>query len=72
MQASGKEACFQFPERSLFSAKIMQASGKEACFQFPERSLFSAKIRIFLLSACLKGNFFCVAACFMAAHGCCE
>ena len=44
MQASGKKACFQFPERSLSYAKIMQASGKKACFQFPERSLSYAKV----------------------------
>ena len=47
MPASGKKACFQFPERSLGYAKPMPASGKKACFQFPERSLGYAKICFF-------------------------
>ncbi|WP_273531102.1 hypothetical protein [Leyella lascolaii] len=44
MPASGKKACFQFPERRLSYAKIMPASGKKACFQFPERRLSYAMI----------------------------
>ncbi|EGC86102.1 conserved domain protein [Prevotella denticola CRIS 18C-A] len=47
MQARAKKTCFQFAERSLFSAKTMQARAKKTCFQFAERSLFSANVAIF-------------------------
>ena len=44
MQASGKKACFQFPERRLSYAKIMQARAVRACSYTAERSLSYAKI----------------------------
>ena len=50
MQARGKQAGLQFPERSLSYAKIMQARGKQAGLQFPERSLSYAKIQHFIAS----------------------
>ena len=60
MQASGKKACFQFPECSLSYAKIMQASGNRACSWFSECSLSYAKITYFTLTSVQTVLFFVV------------